>query len=215
MIKLSGASPRGKLIVRSATGLARRKARGGAIIAAALLLSQPARADTVVSLGTNPNSGAGAFANTNPGTGAGGSGPFTDIYTFNLVGGPQFLTIASVTNVFASVDQFITGFTGAVLNDGPNGVPGGGDDFAVIGPVGATPCVLVPNCQGFAGAALLNTGNYYLQITGSAGVNAGYGGNLSVAAAVPGPVAGAGLPGLIAAAATFFGLLRRRRRTHD
>jgi hypothetical protein len=183
------------------------------ILAAAVFactLTVPAHADVIVSLGVNPNSGAGAFANTNPGTGGGGSGPFTDLYTFQLIGGPQFLTIASVTNVFASTDQFITGFTGAVLNDGPNGVPGGGDDFFVIGPVGATPCVLVPDCQGFAGAALLNSGNYYLRITGDAGLNAGYGGNLSVAS-VPGPLAGAGIPGLIVGLLGWLGLRRRRQ----
>ncbi|TMQ24167.1 MAG: hypothetical protein E6J90_08915 [Deltaproteobacteria bacterium] len=180
------------------------------LVAAVLLaLTAPSHADVIVSLGVNPNSGAGAFANTNPGTGGGGSGLFTDIYTFALVGGPQFLTIASVTNVFASADQFISGFTGAVLNDGPNGVPGGGDDFFAIGPVGATPCVLVPSCQGFAGAALLNSGNYYLRITGDSAVNAGYGGNLSVAS-VPGPLAGAGIPGLIVGLLGWLGLRRRR-----
>jgi hypothetical protein len=178
--------------------------------AALLALTAPARADIVTSLGINPTSGAGAFANTNPGTGLGGSGSFADIYTFELAGGPQFLTIASVTNTFASADQFIASFTGAVVNDGPNGVPGGGDDFAVIGPVAAIQCLLVPDCQGFAGSALLPAGNYYLLLLGDAGIDSGYGGNLSVAA-VPGPVAGAGIPGLLLAIAGIWGFTRRRQ----
>jgi hypothetical protein len=183
--------------------------------ACALALATPARADTVTSLGINPTSGAGAFANTNPGTGLGGSGNFADIYTFELAGGPQFLTIASVTNTFASASQFIASFTGAVVNDGPNGVPGGGDDFAVIGPVAATQCLLVPDCQGFAGSAILPAGNYYLLLLGNAGVDSGYGGNLSVAA-VPGPLAGAGIPGLLLAIGGLWGLgIRRQRRRLD
>jgi len=60
----------------------------------------------------NPSSGTGAFSNTNPGIGnpppPGGQGPFTDLYTFTLVGGSQFITIASATNVFADSSQFIT-----------------------------------------------------------------------------------------------------------
>jgi hypothetical protein len=179
---------------------------------AVLALGASAKGDVIVDLGVNPSSGTGAFANTNPGTGLGGSGAFTDNYTFQLVGGPQFLSIASVTNVFASLDQVISGFTGAVLDAGPNGVIGGGDDFFVIGPVGATPCPIVPDCQGFAGSAILNAGNYFLELTGNSGLNAGYGGNLSTAPlAVPGPIAGAGLPGLLAGLIGLWGWRRRRR----
>jgi hypothetical protein len=179
-----------------------------------LALSTATHADTVINLGVNPTSGAGAFANTNPGTGGGGSGLFGDTYDFQLIGGPQFLTIASVTNVFASPNQFITNLTGSVVSDGPNGVRGGGDDFAVIGPVAATiGCGPIPNCQGFAGAALLNPGGYYLLITGNAAADSGYGGNLSVAP-VPSPIVGAGLPGLIAGFGSLLGWVswKRRRR---
>jgi hypothetical protein len=180
------------------------------VTAALLAMTAASNADIVTALGDNPTSGTGAFANTNPGTGGGGSGLFTDIYTFQLVGGPQFLTIASVTNVFASDSQFITNFTGSVLNDGPDGVPGGGDDTPVIGPVLASACPLTPNCQGFSGSATLDPGNYYLQLTGNAAVDAGYGGNLSTAP-VPGPIVGAGLPGLMAACGGLLALARRRR----
>lgn len=168
--------------------------------AALLALTTASNADIISNLGANPTSGTGAFSNTNPGTGGGGSGLFVDTYNFSLVGGPQFLTLASVTNVFASPSQFITNFTGAVVFDGPNGVPGGGDDVTVIGPVAATiGCGIgSPNCQGFAGSAILGAGNYFLAVSGNSAVDAGYGGNLSTnALAVPGPIVGAGLPGLL------------------
>jgi LPXTG-motif cell wall-anchored protein len=152
-------------------------------------MSAGAMADTVSSLGTNPTSGAGAFANTDPGTGAGGSGAFADIYKFDLVGA-QILTIAFATNTFASGDpQFITNFQGAVVNDGADNAPGGGDDFVVLGPELAVACNAIPNCQVFGGSAVLGGGHYYLLITGNAGVDAGYGGNLSTSAETPLPAA--------------------------
>lgn len=180
------------------------------VTAAVLALAAPASADVIVGLGTNPDSGAGAFANTNPGTGGGGAGVFADFYTFDLVGS-QVLTIAFATNTFAGGDiQKITSFQGAVFNDGPNNAPGGGDDVLVQGPDLATGCIAIPNCQTFGGSAVLAGGHYYLAITGDAGANAGYGGNLSTFA-VPGPVVGAGLPGILA----MFGMggwaWRRRR----
>lgn len=174
---------------------------------AAIALTGPALADREVSLGINPTSGTGAFANTDPGTA--GAGAFVDTYLFDLTGAPQFITIASVTNTFASSDQFISGFTGAVLNT--NGTLTRADDTFVIGPVPAVACPGSPtDCQGFAGSALLDPGTYYLQITGDAGVNAGYGGNLSTTGiAVPGPTAGTGaIPILMGMGLAWY---RRRR----
>ena len=180
----------------------------------ALATSAGAMADTISNLGTNPTSGAGAFSHTDPGTGTGGSGLFADIYNFNLVG-DQILTIAFAVNTFAGgTSQFITDFTGAVFNDGPNNVPGGGDDFIVLGPELAVACIGIPNCQIFGGSALLPGGNYYLLITGDAAADAGYGGNLSTNAETPLPAAiwlfGGGL-GLLAMA----GKRRRKRGAWD
>jgi hypothetical protein len=157
-------------------------------ILALVAMSAGAKADTLTPLGINPTSGAGAFANTNPGTGGGGSGLFADIYTFELVG-TQVLTIAFATNTFASGDpQFITNFRGSVINDGPDNAPGGGDDIVVIGPVAATACIGIDNCQGFGGSKVLPGGEYYLLIAGDAGVDAGYGGNLSTFAEAETPL---------------------------
>jgi len=185
------------------------------LLAAALALATTvsAMADTVSNLGTNPTSGAGAFSNTDPGTGLGGSGLFADTYNFDLVGS-QILTIAFAVNTFANgAPQFITNFTGTVFNDGPNGVPGGGDDFSVLGPELAVACIGIPSCQVFGGSALLPGGSYYLLITGNAAVDAGYGGNLSTAE-TPLPAAvwlfGSGL-GLLAMA----GKRKRKRGAWD
>lgn len=178
----------------------------------ALTSSVGAMADTVTNLGINPDSGVGAFSNTNPGTGLGGSGLFVDAYNFQLVGS-QILTIAFATNTYAGgASQFITNFQGSVLDYGGNGVLGGGDDSVVIGPALAQACAAIPNCQTFGGSAFLPGGFYGLLISGDAGINAGYGGNLSTFAPpeVPLPAAvwlfGSGIAGLWA-------LQRRRKKT--
>ena len=53
-----------------------------------------------------------------------------------------------------------------------------GDDVAVIGPINAGACPIIPNCQFAAGSALLIPGSYYLEFTGTGGGTSGYGGNL-------------------------------------
>ena len=108
------------------------------------LAASPASAAIVANLGVNPTSATGAFSH------AVGGGAFDDQITFQLVGGPQFLTIASVTNNFANAASQITGFTGSVFRI--VGAIGGGDDIRVIGPVAAT-ANCGANCQGFGGSA--------------------------------------------------------------
>ena len=145
---------------------------------ALFVMTAISNAAVVTDLGIDPTSSAGSFSNSV------GGGFFDDQLTFQLVGSPQWLTIASVTNVFPQVSDFIGGFTGSVFQQ--VGTIGGGDDIRVIGPVAAT-ANCGPLCQGFAGSAVLNAGNYYLDISGIGGGTSGYGGNLAVApvAAVP------------------------------
>jgi hypothetical protein len=165
--------------------------------AALLALTASSHAAIIGTFGINPNSSAGAFSNDPNGPGLGGL--FEDEYTFTLVGGPQFVTIASATNVFPGgnlTTDFISAFTGRVFQQ-LGGVPNPGTDPLLLGPATGAPCIEAPDtCQRLAGSAILNPGNYYLDISGNAGISAGYGGNLAVAA-VPGPIVGAGIPGLL------------------
>src|SRR6478736_6345885 len=142
------------------------------------LAVSPASAAIVANLGVNPTSATGAFSHAVGGT------TFDDQITFQLVGGPSFLTIASVNNNFADNASRITGFTGSVFRI--VGAIGGGDVVLVIGPVAAT-ANCGANCQGFGGSAILAAPrSYYLDLSGTGGGSAGYGGTLSVAA-VPEP----------------------------
>ena len=113
------------------------------------LAASPASAAIVANLGVNPTSATGAFSHAVGGT------TFDDQITFQLVGGPQFLTIASVTNNFANAASQISNFTGSVFRI--VGTIGGGDDVLVIGPVAAT-ANCGANCQGFGGSAGLSAG---------------------------------------------------------
>ena len=146
------------------------------------LAASPASAAIVTNLGIDPSSSAGNFSNSP------GGGVFEDQFTFQLIGGPQFLTIGSVTNVFPNPTDFITNFTAAVWTVGADNIVNTADDVAVIGPVNAGACAL-PNCQFAAGAALLSPGSFYLELTGIGGGTSGYGGNLSTTqvGAVPEP----------------------------
>jgi len=172
---------------------------------ALLAMSTASNAAIVGNLGVNPTSASGAFSRTV------GGGAFDDQWLFQLVGGPQFFTIASATNVFPSPTDFITNFSASLFNAGANGVPGGGDDSQVIGPIAAVACPFQPNCQGFAGSGILNAGNYFLDISGIGGGTSGYGGNIATTmVAVPGPVVGAGLPGLLGLLGFGFMAFKRR-----
>ena len=166
-----------------------------------------ANAAIIGNLGVNPSSAQGDFSNS-----VGGAANFQDQWTFQLVGAPTFITIASVTNVFPAPTDKISNFTAAVWTTGANGIVNDFDDVVVIGPVAATQgCGPIVNCQFAAGTALLSAGAYYLEFTGSGGGTSGYGGNLSTRG-VPGPAIGAGLPGLIAACGGLIALARRRRK---
>jgi hypothetical protein len=184
-----------------------------------LALTTAGNAAIVGNVGDNPNSNTGDFASGALGVNGTGVGGFDDQVLFSLSGGPQHITIASATNVFPggnTTTDFITGFQASVFNFGPDNLPKTADDILVFGPDFATQgCVLQPNCQVLAGAGTLNNGLYYLDISGTGGGTSGYGGNIASFAAVPGPIVGAGLPGLIAACGGLFGMNFWRRRRRD
>ena len=78
-----------------------------AAVASLGLAVSPAGAAVIADLGINPTSAAGAYSHTV------GGGFFSDQFTFQL-NGPQFLTIASGTNVFPVATDIISDFTGSV-----------------------------------------------------------------------------------------------------
>ena len=172
-------------------------------LATVLVLTQPARSAVIADLGVNPTSAQGDFNNSV------GGGAFEDQFTFQLVGGPLFFTIASATNVYPNPTDFITGFTASIWSTGDDGIVNNGDDVLAFGPQLAAPCPGTPNCQGVSGSGLINPGAYYLEFTGFGGGTSGYGGNLSTFA-VPNPVLGGGLPGLLMAIGGFVGWRRWR-----
>ena len=165
----------------------------------------PAQAAVITNLGLDPTSAGGHFSNT-LGT---LNGAFDDQYTFTL-DHMMTLTIASVTNVFASPSDFITNFEGSVVEGTPP--PGTLGNVTVIGPVMATlGCGVITNCQGFAGSAILGAGTYFLDISGIANGSSGYGGNLATfAAATPLPAA---LPMFLGGLGVMGLLARRKRRS--
>jgi hypothetical protein len=169
--------------------------------AALLALTASSNAAIIASLGLDPTSATGNFSNS-LGT---STAAFTDDYTFSL-DRLMSITIASAINVFPSASDFITGFTGEVISGTP-ALPGSvvlGPDTAQLG------CLGTLQCQFLAGSAILPAGDYFLQISGTANGSSGYGGNLATVA-VPGPIVGAGLPGLLAGF-SMLGVWWKRRR---
>jgi hypothetical protein len=183
-----------------------RKIVVSAALAVAVLAGSVAtsKAAVVANLGVNPTSATGTFQHTV------GGGPFDDQITFQLVGGPQFLTIASVTNVFPNPTDLILNFTGSVFQQ--VGAIGGADDIRVIGPVAATANCGI-SCQGFAGSGLLSPGLYYLDLAGTGLGTAGYGGNLSTTQVGPIPEPATWAMTLIGFAGVGFMAYRRKNKS--
>jgi hypothetical protein len=174
--------------------------------AVTLCLALPAQA-AQINLGANPSSVTGNFSFTP------GGGVINDQVIFTLSGGPAYITIANATNTYAAGTDFITNFSASIYSAGDDQIVNNADDGApLFGPQAAQPCILTPQCQFVGGGGLINaSGIYYAEFTGTGGGTSGYSGNISTFA-VPGPMLGAGIPGLLAACGGLIALARRRRR---
>ena len=177
------------------------------LLATTALLAFTAAANaTVFSILTpDPTSATGNFS-LSPGAGA-----FTDQVTFSITG-PSTFTIANATNTYAAPGDEITNWQASIW-DSVDGVIGNAGDILLFGPQGGGACVGVPNCQTVGGSGFLNGPSlFYAQFTGVGSGTSGYSGNISTQAVpIPGPMLGAGLPGLITACVGLLALARRRR----
>ena len=131
-----------------------------------------------------------------------------DTYSFAVLADLNFS--ASARNQFDNANELITGFT-LTLWQGLIPDPAHTDD-TLVATAGPQEIVGSFNLAGTLNA-VLDPGIYYLEVTGvQPFVVTGYNGSFEFSAvAIPGPVAGAGLPGLVMACGGLLAWTRRRR----
>ena len=144
------------------------------VLASAMLLAvcTTSQAAIVADLGADPNAGVSHTA----------VGNFTDDYTFTLTQDTT-ITVVGLINTFAGglgSGQFIANFAASIFELPSNTL--------VLGPAdGTAGCGAISLCQSLSGSAILGAGSYELEVTGTGGANASYGGDITTVAAVPEP----------------------------
>jgi hypothetical protein len=176
---------------------------GGLAVLAVMAL--PVQAAQVF-LPANPTSVTGNFSFTPGAVG------FEDQAIFSLSGGPQYLTIANATNVYASEADRIQNWVASIFSAGLDQVVNNADDVLLFGPQAAQACGFPTNCQIVGGeGTIFTSGVFYAEFTGTGSGTSGYSGNISTSA-VPLPAVGAGLPGIIAAFGAAMAWHRRKKK---
>jgi len=150
----------------------------------------------IADCGLNPNA---CIIDSGPAGSA--SGPFVFDWTFQLSNAASLAVAITQSAESGQAVRYITDWTLAIYAAPPPG-PGGG---LAGGPIAATTFIGLPPLN-FAQlldlSATLSAGFYFLEYTGIGGSAASFNGQFSTSSTtggqgVPGPMAGAGIPGLI------------------